>query len=113
MPRYWRITSQRGRKAHLTKFEPGKGSGDVALCGKALPENTRKGSATTINEPIGNECEQCLKKSGYLKNPPLTLEQRQLRATVNAVRHLVENFGLKGTDVVEVFEAARRLDLTK
>ena len=107
MPKYWRITAQHGRKAHLSEFKPDQGSGNVALCGKPLPENLRRGSAMTINEPIGNECEVCLRKAGHL-NRTVTAKERQLQATANAVRFLIENLGLKSSDVVDVLDAARR-----
>jgi hypothetical protein len=51
-------------------FVQGQGSGDLALCGQTLPEDGRRGTPRTINEPLGDECKACRIASGHLKRPP-------------------------------------------
>jgi len=50
-PKYWRVLMKGGRKVHLTPFVPEQGSGNLALCGRVLSEDARKGSAATIIIP--------------------------------------------------------------
>lgn len=77
-PKYWRVIVKGGRKAHLTPFVPGRGSGDLALCQKILPEDGRtRGSVGTVVSPHGDECDKCLLVSGHKKRPKLTREERQ------------------------------------
>lgn len=73
---YWRVHLRGGRKAHLTPIVPGQGSGIVSLCGADLPEDKRKGAATTVVTPIGDECQECRRIAGFFKKPNLSDEQR-------------------------------------
>jgi hypothetical protein len=65
-PGYWSVLLKRSPRRHLTKYLEGSGSGLLALCGKRLPEDARRGAARTISKPTGTECEACLKKAGYM-----------------------------------------------
>ena len=64
---------KKARRAHLTRFVPDGGSGEIALCGKNLPQDERRCSAKTIIEPNGDECLACLLLAGY------KIERRSLR----------------------------------
>ncbi|MBZ5611222.1 MAG: hypothetical protein LAP38_23420 [Acidobacteriia bacterium] len=106
-PRYWRIMLKGGRKAHLARFDPTQWCGDVALCGQPLPLDKRRGSATTINEPLLNECETCLRKSGHLKKPPPTEEERRNELIMKTARFLIEQLGLTPSQVANVIRDAK------
>jgi hypothetical protein len=73
---YWRVFLKGGRKAHLTPIVSGEGCGIVALCGADLPEDKRKGAATTVVIPKGDECQECRRIAGFYTRPKLTPEQR-------------------------------------
>ena len=62
--KFWRVLIRRAPKAHLTMYESGKGTSDVALCGKKLPADERRTSSVTITVPLGNECNDCLQLAG-------------------------------------------------
>jgi hypothetical protein len=64
-PKFWRVFVKRAQKAHLTSFVPEQGSGSIALCGKHLPQNERRGTAETILDPHLDECHTCLRLAGY------------------------------------------------
>jgi hypothetical protein len=91
-----------GRKAHLKVFAMEESSEDIALCGQPLPANVRRGSAATIGEPFGDECNACLRRSGYLKKPEQTREERRLELIVKIARHLKEELGMTASDVKDV-----------
>jgi hypothetical protein len=80
--KYWRVLVRRGRKHHLTGYVEGQSSGDLALRGKALPEDERCSSSQSVVTPKGDECEMCLIACGYLKPKSQTPEQRQLARTL-------------------------------
>src|ERR1035437_1931610 len=102
-PKYWHVTMKRGRKPHLTLFTSHQlGSGSMALCGHPLPQNARKGSAKTINIPVGNECEKCLISGGYLKKPKPTVMDRHLKNLINAGK-MLHDYGLSGPEIADVF----------
>jgi hypothetical protein len=105
MPKYWRVTIKGGRKAHLTNFTPDLGSQGSALCGKLLPEDRRKGSAATINEPIGNECVECLYASGHLQRPRVKIspEDRHRRNALNLATFLRDHLDMTPDEIKGVF----------
>lgn len=63
-PKFWRVQPKRG-KAHLTRYVADSGSGNVAICGKDLPADQRRGSAKTIEMAHGDECQRCLLLAGF------------------------------------------------
>lgn len=101
-PKYWRVLVKGARKFHLTVFSDGHGSGAQAICGRALPENSRRGSATAVAEPDGSECQECLLLSGHLaKRPkrPKTSEQLEHDGRIKALTKLAQIIsGLKISD---------------
>jgi hypothetical protein len=105
-PKYWRVMVKRGRKAHLTPFVASQGSGNIALCGQALPDDARKGPSTTISDPFGNECDGCLRKLGLLKKPPLSKEQRRIDVAMKLHRHLRDVLGLTDSEIRDSMAAA-------
>lgn len=115
MPKYWRVTIKGGRKAHLTKFTPDFGSESTAICGKMLPEDRRKGSAATINEPIGNECIECLCASGHLKRPKTEIseEERRLQTVVNIANFLHDHLSMTPADIRSVLDDLNKRKLSK
>ena len=64
-PKFWRVLVKRAQKAHLTWFVPEQGSGSIAVCGKSLPQDERRGTAETVLDPHGDECHTCLLLAGY------------------------------------------------
>jgi hypothetical protein len=106
MPKFWRVTIKGGRKAHLTKFTPDFGSQGSALCGKLLPEDRRKGSAATINEPIGNECVECLYSSGHLQRPKVKMgpEDRHMSNALNVAKFLRDHLDMTPDEIKGVFD---------
>jgi hypothetical protein len=98
VPMYWRVIVKGGRKAHLTPFVKGRGSGDLALCQKSLPEHARtRGSVGTVFVPHGDECDKCLRVAGFKKRPELTLEQQREIERYRAMAKipgLLQNLGL-------------------
>jgi hypothetical protein len=62
-PQYWRVNVKGCHYPHLTRFVEGQGSGTIALCGKPLPDDSRKQPAPrTVPKPLGDECRVCLRK---------------------------------------------------
>jgi hypothetical protein len=115
MPKYWRVTIKGGRRAHLTKFTPDLGSESNALCGKLLPEDRRKGSAATINDPIGNECVACLYVSGHIKRPKVEIseEERHSRSAANLAKFLRDHLNMTPADIGSVFSDLNKRKLSK
>src|SRR5882672_5096773 len=64
-PKFWRVLVKRAQKAHLTRFVPEEGSASIALCGKSLPQDERRGTAEPVINPHGDECHTCLLLAGY------------------------------------------------
>jgi hypothetical protein len=100
-PKYWRVMTKRGRKAHLTPFAANEGSGNVALCVQELPEDMRKGPAKTVASPAGDECGRCLVLCGYLKRPKPTAEDRRLKNLINAAK-MLQDYGLTAPEIADV-----------
>ena len=66
-PAFWSVQLKGSSKRHLTLYRENGGAGTLALCGKELPENLRRGSATTLTKLDGKgTCQACLKKGGYI-----------------------------------------------
>ena len=65
--KFWIVKAKGGRKFHLMRFAEEEGTSEVALCGQRIPWDRRSVSARTIAMPKGDECENCLIKSGHLK----------------------------------------------
>lgn len=111
IPKYWRVMVKGGRKAHLTAFIPGEASGNLALCGRILPEDARtRGSSRTISEPDGDECDRCRVVSGNLKKPKreLTKEQRHEIERYRAIAimpKLLRELGLNDSDARALMES--------
>jgi len=106
---YWRVKIKGGRKIHLVAFVEGQGVGALALCGQPLPNDKRtKPTPRTIEAPSGDECEECLYRSGYMERPKMTAEERgalnRLRALADAPGRL-RALGLNDDQVKSTLES--------
>jgi len=114
-PKYWRVLVKGARKFHLSEFSDGTGSGDLAICGKALPGNNRRGSATTVAEPDGSECAQCLLLSGHLAKRPRrnkTSEQLEYEGRIRAltkVAQIINGFKISNAEKQAVMETILKI----
>jgi hypothetical protein len=92
--KFWRVSVKGARKAHLTLYEQGRGSGDVALCGKQLPADQRRAASSAITTPMGNECHICLQWAGFaIKRTPVppkvkSQQDEKYRLLTNFIRDI-------------------------
>lgn len=114
-PKYWRVLVKGARKFHLSRFSDGTGSGDLAICGKALPGNSRRGSATAVDKPDGTECELCLLGSGYLakrRKRNKTSEQLENEGRIKAltkVAQIIDGFKISKAEKRAAMEAILKI----
>jgi hypothetical protein len=107
--KYWRVILKRGQKVHLTGWI-GDGSGDLALCGKPLPFDQRRGSSGTVAEPRGDECIECQIASGRMKrkSPPKPSEEalrmRRYYQNLLSAHENLQRMGLSASDAAAVLQ---------
>jgi len=70
--KFWQVQVKGARKAHLTVYVDGQGSGTVALCGKELPADQRRGSAKVITRSAKDTCcLACSQWAGFVLKKPM------------------------------------------
>ena len=74
MATYWKFKIKGSRKFHLSK-EPEErlGTGKATLCG--LSTASRQGSVRTITKLEGDECQQCVERTGLAALADVLIEE--------------------------------------
>jgi hypothetical protein len=76
LDKFWSVKARNGHKRHLMKFRGDEGTPEVTLCGNRIPLNNRLGSSRTVLTPSGDECAECLLKSGHAEEKRIAKNKR-------------------------------------